>query len=247
MIYIDRISRPEELTDKVVEELTEKYKIKASSVWNEDFIKNALLKMTNNKCCYCESPLNVRGAYMEVEHFHPKSLYPDEVVAWDNLLPVCKNCNLYKKDLDTKSKNVFIDPSKENPQDHFATKAYRYKSKDDLGKLVIRRLQLNALDTLGVARYKVNDAIVQKMEGLYESVLSNKDNADELSYAINELRELLKLVQKDKPYSAVTSSTLLYDSDYKKIKEVFKVNGCWDEDIERLEQGAENIAFDQAI
>ena len=33
---------------------------------------------------------------MEVEHFHPKSLYPNEVISWENLLPICKRCNSSK-------------------------------------------------------------------------------------------------------------------------------------------------------
>jgi 5-methylcytosine-specific restriction endonuclease McrA len=48
--------------------------------------------MSNYKCTFSEQPLE----YMEVYHFKPKTYYPDLVVRWGNLLPVCKKCNVAK-------------------------------------------------------------------------------------------------------------------------------------------------------
>lgn len=45
------------------------------------------------KCAYCE----VQAA-RDVEHFYPKSLFPERMYRWDNLLFACKNCNTDKGD-----------------------------------------------------------------------------------------------------------------------------------------------------
>ena len=44
-------------------------------------------------CAYCER--NVKG---EVDHFHPKSRYPDLVYSWSNWLFTCHDCNHAKAD-----------------------------------------------------------------------------------------------------------------------------------------------------
>lgn len=92
MIHIERTRKPEELTDDVVKQKTKLYKNDHSqTVWKEKYIHDALMSMSYNKCCYCECLLNEESKYMEIEHFHDKSSYPEEVVNWENLLPSCKN------------------------------------------------------------------------------------------------------------------------------------------------------------
>lgn len=86
MIQLQTIPKPIELTSKVVQELTTLYKQDGTLVWQQRYIKKALLDMSYNKCCYCECNIIEESNYLEVEHFHPKNLYPDEVVSWENLL-----------------------------------------------------------------------------------------------------------------------------------------------------------------
>ena len=42
----------------------------------------------NRRCCYCED-----SAADEIEHHHPKDLYPELVFAWPNYLYACGPCN----------------------------------------------------------------------------------------------------------------------------------------------------------
>ena len=93
MIKLTLIDKPKELTAEKEAELVAKFKETEAPVWQKKWIKDALLKMTNNKCAYSEQRLNECSAYMEVEHFKCKSKYRDEVVRWGNLLPSCKVCN----------------------------------------------------------------------------------------------------------------------------------------------------------
>ena len=244
MIYIKRPSRPEKLTDVEAEKLTQEYKDDHKIVWNKGYIKDALLEMTHNKCCYCESPLNEQGAYMEIEHFHPKSLYPDEVVKWENLLPICKTCNINKSSYDTKKCN-FIDPSEVNPKAYFWTKNYRYVPRNEVAKETLRVLRLNSVDRLMVKRCEISSVLQDKVGSLFQSVTAHVKNPNKLIPDVNELRALLKLVQPTENYSAVISSVLLNDNNYKRAKELIKGNGYWDDSLEKLEKVAKNIAFDE--
>lgn len=246
MIFIKRTASPKELTDEVVKNLTNLYKEENSSVWNKKYIKEALLSMGYNKCCYCEAPLDQQGLYMQVEHYHPKSLYPDEVVDWNNLLAVCQSCNSKKRDLDTV--NVpFIDPSKQNPQKLFTINNYRYEARENNEKAIeaIRVLGLNSIDKLMVARYKVGSVLLEKIEKLCESVSANQNDYNLLVPNATELVGILESVQKDKEYSATISSLLINSHYYKKIKDIFIDNNLWDEDLKSLDLEASKIAFDQ--
>ncbi len=80
-----------------------------------DDVKLRLNDIYNSKCCYCET--KVEG---EVEHFYPKSKFPNKEFDWDNLLWACNKCNKYKSnsfDIDTKTEiPLLVNPEKENPE-----------------------------------------------------------------------------------------------------------------------------------
>ncbi len=61
-----------------------------TSLWGK--AKPQLLKESNNKCAYCESPLAV-VAYGDVEHYRPKSRYWWLAYCLDNYLVSCAICN----------------------------------------------------------------------------------------------------------------------------------------------------------
>ncbi|WP_195459326.1 HNH endonuclease [Pediococcus acidilactici] len=246
MIFIKRTAPPKQLTDEVVKKLTNLYKEEQSNVWSKKYIKDALLNMSHNKCCYCEAPLDQQGLYMQVEHFHPKSSYPEEVVDWDNLLPVCPTCNSKKRELDT-VKVSFINPSKENPKNLFILNNYRFEPKEDNEKAnrTIKVLGLNSIDKLMIARFRVGSTLLERIKKLCESVSANQNDYDLLVSNATELVGVLESVQKDKAYSATSSSLLINSGYYKKIKKVFIENSVWDEDLKKLDSEARKIAFEQ--
>ena len=77
-------------------------------------IKEELFKSSHSKCAFCES-MPEEGGFIEVEQFHPKSLYPEETFEWRNLLPVCRRCNLNKSNFDTKNKRI-LNPYEDDPE-----------------------------------------------------------------------------------------------------------------------------------
>lgn len=73
--------------------------------YKQQDVKAALRTLTEGKCAYCESKINVVGA-REVEHYRPKggiegvNDHPGYwwlAHTWDNLLPTCIDCNRSKR------------------------------------------------------------------------------------------------------------------------------------------------------
>lgn len=81
----------------------------------------------NAKCIYCESFVDVTS-YANIEHFHPKSIYPEETFCWDNLFIGCTRCNTPKNNFDT-AKMPFIHPEKEKPEDFLTFEDIMYAPK----------------------------------------------------------------------------------------------------------------------
>ena len=165
MIRLHPVPRPAKLTDDKVKELTERYQREQKSVWNEKFIKDALLELSHGKCCYCECRVDSEGSYLEVEHFHPKSLYLQEVMVWENLLPACRRCNSHKSNHDTKQAPI-VHPVQDIPSDHLSLKNYRMYGKTQLGDQTIEVLDLNDRESLVEKRFEIGDRLLTDLEHL---------------------------------------------------------------------------------
>lgn len=68
---------------------------KATAMWKPsskafDEVKDTLIAICpgTRRCCYCEDALGT-----DVEHFKPKSLYPELTFEWTNYLLACSACN----------------------------------------------------------------------------------------------------------------------------------------------------------
>ncbi len=249
MIKISRTPRPKKLSDKEVKKLTEQYKQEGKNVWNKPFIKDELLKMTHNKCCYCETALGEGGAYMEVEHFHPKSIYKDEVVAWDNLFASCKRCNMKKGDLDT-YKTKIINPCEDNPREYIYMQNYVYKSinNNEIGRNTIKSLLLNDMDQLIVPRFRIGNEVENKIQEIYDFFLSIvKDNSNINVISKNaiwqRIKDLLRLAQPTEKYSATIATAIVGDDTYDELKNELIRIGIWDEELVILDQCMRKISM----
>lgn len=87
--------------------ISAKQYIKKDSFYGHHDIKEKLEKLYNNKCAFCETDPTA-GAYLEVEHYRPKSeakelLVDKKIITrpgyywlaheWTNLLYACRRCN----------------------------------------------------------------------------------------------------------------------------------------------------------
>lgn len=77
-------------------------------------IRDALLISSYHKCCFCETKLEEVNGYPEVEHFEPKSKYPQKCFDWSNLMPICRYCNASKGDHDTVNESI-VNPYQDEP------------------------------------------------------------------------------------------------------------------------------------
>jgi len=158
MIKLNLPQEPPELTAQKAR-LTAEYREKKKAVWSEgavgETIKRVLCEMTHNKCAYSEAPLETNGSVKHIEHFYPKSIYPERVVEWGNLLPTCATCNAGKGKLDVE-KTPIVNPLRDDPKDFLYVEGFRYRACDQkgVGQRTIDVLRLNNLAQFGVPRFK---------------------------------------------------------------------------------------------
>jgi uncharacterized protein (TIGR02646 family) len=79
-------------------------------------LRAALRELAHGKCVYCESLLDVTS-YLEVEHYHPKTVHQHLTFDWDNLLPACRRCNNAKGEED--HGGILLKPDIEDPEPFF--------------------------------------------------------------------------------------------------------------------------------
>ncbi|PGU13415.1 hypothetical protein COD21_02265 [Bacillus cereus] len=245
MIRLERPSCPPMLLLKKAE-LTEEYKLTKKAVWKKSFIKKPLLEMSHGKCCFCECKLVEEGKYMQVEHFHHKDDYKDEVVDWDNLLPICMRCNTHKGSHDT-YENEIINPTVRDPQEHLYLSIYRIKGKDELGKLTIEVLDLNDAEEILVPRMKIANAFIEKIEEtlhLAESYNTETGTDVEKARIVRKIRSILKQCTAKYVYSAVAATVILSYHLYDKLKSVLISKQLWTSDIQAFEDAAKTVRFD---
>ncbi|HHF2889260.1 TPA: HNH endonuclease [Vibrio diabolicus] len=245
MIKLDRPQKPIELTHEVQASLTNKFKEDGNSVWSKEYIKKSLIEMSSNKCAFCETLLGEESKYLEVEHFHHKDQYKDEVVDWDNLLPSCRRCNGKKGTHDTKLEPI-INPCTSEPKNHLKLLMnYRFKHKDDIGKLSITLLNLNDQDRLVKKRFEIGNALLDKVleyiELTDDVVAGVQTNTRRKSKIKNGMEAILRNGLKDKEYSATYSTVLIQSEEFNELKKKMILTDLWTSEHKDLESQIKNL------
>lgn len=243
MIKLELPPEPPELTAQKAR-LTAEYRNKKKAVWREgvvgETIKRVLCEMTHNKCAYSEAPLETNGSVMHIEHFYPKSTYPERVVEWGNLLPTCATCNSGKGTLDV-GKTSIVNPLRDDPKDYLYVEVFRYRACDEegVGQRTIDVLRLNDSMQFGAPRFKAAQYIVEELE----RVLRQADvTADHLLRG--EVLQLMEEAGPSHPYSAVIATYLLYEHDgLAKLEALLRERGVWDEHLETAKQTLISVAM----
>ena len=95
---------------------------KAANKYRHPEVKKEIKKMFSEKCAYCESHIS-HVDYGDIEHFRPKSRFPDYCFEWNNLLLACGICNDVKykgvKFPEANEDGPFVNPVDEDPNDFF--------------------------------------------------------------------------------------------------------------------------------
>ncbi|MEG2017697.1 MAG: HNH endonuclease [Clostridium sp.] len=245
MIRLERGECPVELSDEVVQELTEKYKNdNEDDVWNSPKIKkplkDALTRMTNSKCAYCECKLNLESKDTTIDHFLPKVSNDSLVVRWTNLLPSCLRCNRAKN----RKEDEIINPCNVDPKKHLGVKKTSFRlteiNNSALGKNTIRVLKLNDIERIMIPRQIVTERIIEKLLELLEDV---EDLQEIKSKHIHRLECYLSEGLKDKEYSAVVAAKVLDEDTFQKLKVMYQNKGLWNSNLQRIEQELIEVAL----
>lgn len=130
-------------------------------------IKGRLFESSLQKCAFCEMKPGESGN-IEVEHFAPKSLYPNLTFKWENFLPACRKCNGFKDDHDALIQPI-VNPYDTDPEEVFHYKDIRITANDhhnkEVGELTIKICGLNSVRLM-----KPRADILVSLHGFSESL-----------------------------------------------------------------------------
>lgn len=101
-------------------------------------------------CGYCTVHENEWGGprHFHVEHFRPKSLFPDLETDYENLLYACDVCNVFKSndwpsDDPVAEGEGYLDPCEHDYNEHFEVVGDILEGSSDVAEYMIERLHLN--------------------------------------------------------------------------------------------------------
>lgn len=238
MIALTLTEKPKKLTLEKQNELTQKFLDTGESVWNKEYIKEAVFAIAFGKCAYSEVKLNSEGSYMEIDHFLPKKHFPSKVVEWGNLLPSCKKCNATKSEHNPENEPI-INPLKDNPKDDLYIENYRYYGKTEKGKRTITVVALNDFDHFMLNRFEIGNNILEILKTNYQFIQKNPSfylSSEEKIDFLTKMKNLMGLGNRKKTYSATISTIILSDENYQNIENYLKMNDLWDEELEKSNQ-----------
>jgi CRISPR/Cas system Type II protein with McrA/HNH and RuvC-like nuclease domain len=240
MIKIDLPIQPAQLTPALQARLTQEFKNTGNPVWNIEWLKKAIYDMAFGKCCYSEIRLGEESKYMEVEHFYPKSRYPDQVIKWGNLVPSNKKSNATKGELDTVREPI-VNPFVDNPKDYFYFKDGRYRAKDTQGKgkRTIIKLALNDWNHFVLPRFNLAEQIMIELK---ERQVDFEKIAD-IVIPINRIKRLMRTGNRKEEYSALVSTAILSNVNFQTIETLLKNQNLWDTELEALKAELEFCAL----
>ncbi len=247
MIKLEREDKPRYLSVEKVVELTDEFKASKKSVWNNNHIKEPLLRSSYGKCAYCECPLTSESNYMEVEHFEDKNHNPDKVVLWENLLPSCKKCNGSKGTHDVVNEPI-VNPYEEDPKDHFSMRLYRFRGKTPKGMSTIEVTNLNHSSRLVLSRFEIGEKIDELVDTSWERFnfcLSQKDTRSR-NRLVKVVEGLLEECQPNSDYSASTATNLLSDTKFSELVAAMRSEDLWNQELDSLLQNASVLVLDCA-
>jgi uncharacterized protein (TIGR02646 family) len=235
MIKYDLPPKPPQLTPELQARLTQEFRENPNkAVWNKPWLKEAVLQKSFGKCCYSEIKLGEESKYMEIDHFMPKSGYPDLVVEWENLNPSCKTCNIAKSDHDPNAAYI-IHPFRDDPKEYIYLRNYRYYGKDDCGtgETTIRVLNLNNWRQFVLVRKRIGSGILTVLENLLDdrALFFQPDYVERRLYT---LKTLMRKGDRHEEYAAVVSTVILNDENYRRIEALLRDRHLWDDELEEL-------------
>ncbi len=241
MIKLDRREKPQILEDNQAQwqlaldsavakygsykEIPKKEKESLISYYRHGQIKEPLFESSNEKCAFCECKPG-EGGNIEVEHFKPKSIYPELTFEWSNLLPSCRKCNGSKLDHDT-GLTPIINPYETDPEEIFYYSDIRIQAIDnsEAARNTIEVCGLNSVRLMKprseilVSLHDFSDAIQQAVED-YRNCDSERQRAHRSRKLADSIERIELLANRAERYSAFCKHYLNHCKPYNEAKEI---------------------------
>lgn len=165
-------------------------------------IQIALSASSHHKCAFCEC-IPGESSHIEVEHFEPKSLYPDLAFEWDNLLPSCRICNEAKSDADTRT-NPIINPAIEDPEQLLTYSFLRIKPLESSGQ---EQKAQQTIDVCNLNCERLYNARSALMKSLTEYIDELKDKINWISEADTDQKRKIRITKLKNSLAVIDSLT----------------------------------------
>ena len=196
--------------------------------YRHEKIKTPLFSAAHDKCAFCECKPGDGGNAIQVEHFYPKSLYPECCFSWENFLPACGRCNTAKGILDTKT-TLILNPYFDDPQKYLTLSSLRLRLKplkdNARARTTINEVNLNSPRLIGLRR-----DLLGKIEELTEDIcdrISDVEDADtegkkrnRRSKLDNVVTKLEILMEPEQSHSFFSQQVIRDNEDYLRAKTI---------------------------
>lgn len=169
--------------------------------------KAHLAKDFQNRCAYCDDADSYSGGERNyhLEHFAPKSLFPQLKNTYDNLLYSCPFCNISKSDkwpsnnfnVSVVGNEGFLDPCENDYYKHIKRKSNgELYYVDDLGKYMYQHLSLGLLRHRCIYVLNQIDIRIERIEQIIKSNAIDEKHKNILSSLKNELLHYYRYYSK---------------------------------------------------
>ena len=179
-------------------DIPEREKQRLTSFYRNDDVRDALVKSSSGKCAFCEC-IPSEGGNVEIEHFKPKSIYPDLTFEWLNFLPSCRKCNGAKDNHDTGMEPI-VNPYDVDPKGIFYFDDIEIKASEGTNKDIAE----NTIEVCGlnsVRLWKPRAEILVSLRIFSKSIeeaIKEYDLADtthKKRHRIKKLREAIETIE----------------------------------------------------
>lgn len=206
---------------------TEKKKL--TSFYRNDAVREGLIKSSEGKCAFCEC-IPSEGGNIEIEHFKPKSEYPEFTFEWDNFLPSCRKCNGSKGTHDTVVEPI-INPYDIDPKGVFHFVDIEIKaSNTGIKQIAEKTIEVCGLNTLRLWKPRAEILLSLRIfsKAIEEAIeeLTDADTQRKKEIRINKLREAIDTIEmltnSSEKYSSFCSDFLERSEAYLNAKSLVK-------------------------
>lgn len=191
-------------------------------------IQELLFSCNHYKCAFCECKPG-ESSNIEIEHFEPKSIYPNLAFEWDNMLPSCRKCNEVKSDYDTRTSPI-INPAKEDPETLLTYNFLRMiplqgSGQEEKADNTITVCNLNS-DRLYTVRSELQKSITEYMDELKSKFewIEEADTLQKRRYRITKLSNSIEIIDSmlkaDQAFSAYCKWLVNNFPEYQEAKRI---------------------------